>query len=461
MDRRLVKKETMPVLGRQQQRKVFRLKCLAAVILVAFAMLGVIFEMSFDISDDGIGKLTPIPQVEVKEHLVVTTERPVVTTEQPKKTTTASSSFGSEAIGALGKLGVSSKLPEKLQKGSHLCSQCLPKNPIDLPAFCSQTESEMRLSNDLHFESNQRVTSEDIDIPKTHTMIYVAIGSSLHGVNGSSGGRQDYVFEAIKQWRLFNNPDESHVILVVSDEFATEATTLTKARELSVEIVSEKDIPVTPFWERYLKVFYIQGYMHPGGSRKTGNKDFNRLVMQRFHVLHALIKHRNLEHVVHTENDIMVYSRWADQVTPIIKCGMQLASTFASPKGVIPSVVYIKNYLSLEHMISFVNDLLTCGEKCLGKAKDSCPAGCTWTSSGSEARSGGCLPSFGISLNKALKIGTYANDMYGDVFLFTFLILFVKHCRHNNPTQDIPSQLLAILWKLSFVSTPGMGTSAW
>eukprot|EP01060_Flectonema_neradi_P004129 TRINITY_DN12707_c0_g1_i2.p1 TRINITY_DN12707_c0_g1~~TRINITY_DN12707_c0_g1_i2.p1 ORF type:complete len:434 (+),score=78.60 TRINITY_DN12707_c0_g1_i2:80-1381(+) len=419
----------MPVLGRQQQRKVYRLKCLAAMMLVAFAMLGIIFEMSFEIGDDGGTKviLTAEPKTqeeEEKEEKRTTVVDEVERETNSKQAAKQSVAFGPEAIGVLGKLGVSSKLPERLQKGSSLCSQCVPKSTLDVPSFCTQTESETRQANDIHFESNQRVLTDQVSIPTKYTMIYVAIGSSLHGVSGSAGGRQDYVFEAIKQWRLFNPPSECHVILVVSDEFATEAAIVSFSETHSVEIVSEKDIPLTPFYERYLQVFYIQGYMHPGGSRKTGNKDFNRLVMQRFHVLHSLIKQRRLEHVVHTENDIMVYARWADLAPPIIKCGMQLASTFASPKGVIPSVVYIKDYKAIEHMISFVNDLLSCGEKCLSKSKDNCPAGCTWTSEGSEARSGGCLPAFGISLNKALKIGTYANDMYVSFILYYYLIVF-------------------------------------
>eukprot|EP00757_Euglenozoa_sp_SAG-D1_P020943 gene20942-7808_t len=62
---------------------------------------------------------------------------------------------------------------------------------------------------------------------------------------------------------------------------------------------------MSPEWERYLKVFYIQGFMHPGGDRKKGHGKFNQHVCERFYALYSLMKQKQLTHVLHMENDIM------------------------------------------------------------------------------------------------------------------------------------------------------------
>ena len=343
--------------------------------------------------------------------------------------------FGSEGVGVLGKLGVRARLRTLLKSGSDLCDMCGPTNPgaaaaassepwkdadlERLPAFCKAQGAEDAEAVP-HYEGNQLpLADDDVVLPERTAAIFVAIGTTLHGVDkkkkGEAGGGQDYLEHAVRQWRLFNPPTESVVYIVISDKYRDDAVVLRWATEFEAEIVWESEIQATPYWKEYERVFYVQGYMHPGGSRKDGNKDFNKLVMQRFHVVHALMLQKKLTHVVHLENDILLYARWRDLLKPIVRCGHQMSSTFASPKGVIPSVVYIRSAEAIRKLVEFVNSLLSCGGTCLGRTRQSCGTQsryCKWTTKGSQEYSGACQPNFGYHLNKVLKMGMYANDMY-------------------------------------------------
>lgn len=182
--------------------------------------------------------------------------------------------------------------------------------------------------------------------------VFVAMGPMFFG------GCQDYVFKSIKQWRRFH--PTSPVYLIVSDEMASHETIVRMSKELNFEIASESEVE-TPESIRYKKVFYIQGYMHPCGSRTTGNKDFNRLVSQRFYAVYGLMKAKNLEHVIHLEGDNMIYANFRPVVDAVRRCGHGMATLAAKTDAMIPGVVYIKDTNSVLLLLNFINDLLSCG----------------------------------------------------------------------------------------------------
>eukprot|EP01065_Artemidia_motanka_P021808 TRINITY_DN26031_c0_g1_i1.p1 TRINITY_DN26031_c0_g1~~TRINITY_DN26031_c0_g1_i1.p1 ORF type:complete len:546 (+),score=161.02 TRINITY_DN26031_c0_g1_i1:58-1638(+) len=314
-----------------------------------------------------------------------------------------------DGVGPLGKLGRRSALREKLERS--LCGKCKPlKGPA--PSFCSGGHPPQPIFD---FPAKPRPSAS---LPARTPAIFVALGDRLHAAPGQLTGRQDYVEEAIRQWRLFNPPEESDVYLIVSSVYRGKGNvTWQWAREHSIKLVFDTDLERTPEWQRYGEVFYVQGYMHPGGSRKTGNKDFNELVTARFHAVHALMQKEGLEHAVHMENDIMVYARWRDTLDATVRCGARLASTFASAKGVIPSVLYIRDAEAIGLLIRFINGILSCSEPCIQPNRNS-PASCAergdicvWDKKGAVKYTGQCFGRFGQDLNKQLKMGPYANDM--------------------------------------------------
>ena len=153
-------------------------------------------------------------------------------------------------------------------------------------------------------------------------------------------------------------------------------------------------------WERYDRVFYIQGFMHPGGTRKTGNQNFNKFVVERFFALQALMSYFHLENVIHLENDVLVYANFGKIIRKLspgcvsqnttnqprddstnrsggsdngtlssaIRSYCRHALVSVSPGrgrkfGIVPGTLYIRDAFALLHLNSFINDLLSCGPK--------------------------------------------------------------------------------------------------
>ena len=232
-------------------------------------------------------------------------------------------------------------------------------------------------------------------------VVFCALGARFHGRGG-----QDYVLESIRQWRVFHPTSaESSIYLIVSRAAVEELAAF--AAQFLVTLVLDEDI-MTDAWKTYRRVFYIQGYMHPGGSRQTGNKDFNKFVSERFFAVHGLMTHHGrralrsfviraadddggeeapsqrpttaapssiraevgrapgadtaneLVNIFHLENDIMVYGDMREWVAPLQRCGHRLASTVPSTKGVIPGILYVRDASDLGRLVDFIVELLSC-----------------------------------------------------------------------------------------------------
>lgn len=185
--------------------------------------------------------------------------------------------------------------------------------------------------------------------------IFAAIGGRFYGTGG-----QDYVFLSVQQWRSFHTAQESRVFVIIDDMHANDTWVMSQAARHDAILVPRSHL-MTQRWKRYLEVFYIQGFMHPGGSRTTGNKQFNQLVSERFFAVASLMEAHNLTDVIHLENDNMVYANMLDVVTAIARCGHGLASMVPSVDGFVPGVVYIRDSKSINHFCDYLNDFLSCG----------------------------------------------------------------------------------------------------
>eukprot|EP00760_Papus_ankaliazontas_P039610 PhM_4_TR9707/c0_g1_i1/m.18761 len=245
------------------------------------------------------------------------------------------------------------------------CPKCV-RNPSlypdkPKPLFCSRTYAEEIISRphltERPFDFSWRELAEGLaspPLPGKPSIVYAAVGPRFYGPGG-----QSYVWYSIEQARKFNPTDAVDIYLVMSDHLATESNVTSFAERHGVMLLKESEV-MTAEWEEYRRVFYIQGYMHPGGDRKKGNTNFNKAVSERFYVLQSVIEKFGLTHVLHLENDIMLYTEWKPVLEATAACTPGLASTIANVKGVIPGVVYVRDAQAIRAATSFISDLLSC-----------------------------------------------------------------------------------------------------
>jgi hypothetical protein len=253
-------------------------------------------------------------------------------------------------------LSLSSRRGELREKVLRICkTHCAPKTGSGLPSICSG--ESLPLSP--RWESSKTVETAARAPPSETlwtTVILCSVGTRFFGPGG-----QSYVLEAIPQWRLFNPPETSTVFLILHQQVMEDTRVKAMAAKYSVELVDEASLD-SSLAQQYRQVFYIQGFMHPGGSRKTGHQNFNQYVSERFYYLASLMQQRNLSHVLHFENDIMVYDDMRKHVHAAKLCGAALASTIIDSKGFIPGALYIRDAASIQRFCVFLNELLGCGE---------------------------------------------------------------------------------------------------
>ena len=270
---------------------------------------------------------------------------------------------------ALSNFAKKSRFATKLHS---LCgSHCFPKSkglnlpPEPRPSFCTNNNTSYfpaaryEFSPTLGYYSSSSSGSKVVasPLPQTLPVIFCALGMRFYGPGG-----QSYVLEAIQQWRLFHSPSMSEVYLILHKTTLEKEEIQQFAKEFDVSLVEEESL-WTPEWRRYFRVFYVQGYMHPGGSRQTGHHKFNQYVSERFFAVESLMRSRSLINVLHLEGDMMVYDNLLSVVHSCVRCGYRMATTFPHTKGAIPSVLFVKEPDDLSRFTTYMNDFLSCGEK--------------------------------------------------------------------------------------------------
>lgn len=222
------------------------------------------------------------------------------------------------------------------------------------PPFCSARDAPKA---EYSFSALKPRYDATLAAPEKLVVVFCAIGSRYYGPGG-----QEYVWEAVRQWRVFHDAATSDVRVVVNRAQSKDARIVANASRFDVRLEINEEL-TSPERKRFAAGFYIQGYMHPGGSRKTGNQHFNRLVSERFFAVHALMLRDGLRHVVHMENDMMVYEPFQPIVAAWMRCGSALASITPSLKGVIPGVLFVRDAPALAKLVTFISDILACGEE--------------------------------------------------------------------------------------------------
>ena len=238
------------------------------------------------------------------------------------------------------------------------------QEPFTKPPLCDPS-SQFRASKwdlwspalDTETQDARDAEMEYFEPPPPLPAVFVALGTRFYGPGG-----QSYVVESIRQWRRWHPLEDSRVYLIVDKTMLKDPQLVHSSVELSFTLINYSEI-YTPLSKRYEEVFYIQGYMHPGGDRMRGNKDFNRLVSQRFHAIHGLMAKLKLRHVVHLEGDNMVYGDMREVAKAVASCGHEIATLSAKADGMIPGVVYIKDAAAVEKLITYINDFLSCSKK--------------------------------------------------------------------------------------------------
>ncbi|CUG90159.1 Hypothetical protein, putative [Bodo saltans] len=257
---------------------------------------------------------------------------------------------------ALSKSAAEAKIWNRLFSRCRYCNVTasgLPKTP----SFCASGNPP---SPAPRFDFSQMPSSQSSTFRPSRgdklPVVYVALGQRFRGPGG-----QSYVVDAIRQWRLFHSPNVSDVYLLLDDNMTKLPEIVECVQTYSVQVVVRSEI-MTPLWKQYADVFYIQGYMHPGGSRQTGHKQFNQLVSERFFALHGVMRLKNLKNIFHFENDNMVYADMRPAVIAAERCGYAIGTTFANRKQAIPGTLYIRDASSIEALCQFIVSFLSCGE---------------------------------------------------------------------------------------------------
>jgi hypothetical protein len=257
---------------------------------------------------------------------------------------------------ALSKSAAGAKIWNRLYTRCRYCNVTAIGLPTT-PSFCASSDAP---SPAPRFDFSQMPSQSSSFRPSRGdklAVVYVALGQRFRGAGG-----QSYVVDAIRQWRLFHPVNVSDVYLLLDDNMTSLPEIVDCVRAHSVHVVVRTEI-MTSLWKQYADVFYIQGYMHPGGSRQTGHKQFNQLVSERFFALHGVMRAKKLTNILHFENDNMVYADMRPAVIAAERCGYGIGTTFANRKQAIPGTLYIRDAASIEAMCRFIVAFLSCGEQ--------------------------------------------------------------------------------------------------
>lgn len=75
---------------------------------------------------------------------------------------------------------------------------------------------------------------------------------------------------------------------------------------------------------------------------------------ERFFYLETLMARAGLDHVVHLENDVMLYANPCDLVAVLDRCYPALAATFDAPGRCVPGFVYARSPAAMERLTRFI-----------------------------------------------------------------------------------------------------------
>lgn len=194
------------------------------------------------------------------------------------------------------------------------------------------------------------VASENIIRP---TILYVLLGTPAF---------QYWALTGIQQARKLN-PD-TNIVLVHTTELTENADWLQQLRVLRVELVLYDDIVdifSMTFADKYrMIVSQLEISLNPPfGS--TGNSDFMQLTMIRLAAVHRAMQVLDLKHVIHMENDQMLYATVQTLATAAESCDLHLGMTRLGRNTLAPAVLYIRQAADLFELLSYMDGVFTEG----------------------------------------------------------------------------------------------------
>lgn len=174
---------------------------------------------------------------------------------------------------------------------------------------------------------------------------------------------QQYVVDCIKQILTFNPAVK--IYLVTEQEFKEHLNEIID----KIEFIDRKSLVPSELHKQFQKSNSIDSKFRNG---------FWLYTTERLFYLHELIAQKNLKHVVHLENDNLIYVDLIDFIPKVEKLYKNLAIPYISDEYGILSFIYIRDASSIGNFIAFLtenknnvkNDMLLCGMYMKEKTKN-------------------------------------------------------------------------------------------
>lgn len=150
--------------------------------------------------------------------------------------------------------------------------------------------------------------------------------------------------------KLANVPYLGHCIRQLRRFYAGDIYLYTDDEDISmvpsgIIVVTPKTVPMSNLHQRYTA-------NNPLSS--IGYRDhFWYHCSRRFLAIHDTVQHLGLRHVIHIENDIMVYRDLEGIIQKLREHGYKIGGTFANPRWVIPGIMYFADQTCTEALARF------------------------------------------------------------------------------------------------------------
>lgn len=154
-----------------------------------------------------------------------------------------------------------------------------------------------------------------------------------------------YGYFAIEQIRFFNADVPIHILL---EKEAIEKMKASKSAFIHAQNLHLVDVASLPLSEEHIEFRKVSRF------NKTWRDGYWSHGTERFFYLYDFIKNAELEHVVHIENDTLIYIDMNELLPLFLKNHVKIAAPFQSLVGCPPCFVYIKNTDSFSPLIHFM-----------------------------------------------------------------------------------------------------------
>ena len=197
------------------------------------------------------------------------------------------------------------------------------------------------------------LAGQDVESPHTKPLthiVWVILGEWKHA---------EHVVSSIRQANIWNS--NSHLVIILPLPLFTVAKEAMSG--INVELIDIATMETDDLLISYYEHFFISGDM--GGNRN--HAEFNKFTSARLFYLHAWMFKARAEHVLHIENDNLVYFDFADWVHNISECGVRVAlpcrQMTPQDRIMVAGVVYVRDSTSLALVLRSSLEVLQLGKE--------------------------------------------------------------------------------------------------